>query len=436
MLEEFVQIAHRLLVAEPENPAGVRAARVDPALNGLQVGRTGADVARIAFAVDACQETMQRAADWNADLLFVHHGLFWGRPLALTGTHLARVRLLLEHDLALYALHLPLDCHPTLGNNAGLADALGLQERAPFGEYRGVAIGIQGRLPEPLSLGVIADCLFGGEHNCLAVLPFGPERIERVALVSGGGTRDLDSAIAAGADLFVTGDASPRELPRRAGGRHPRGLRRPLPVGGIRRALGGEAAGRRSGRANHPDRRSDGTVSTYPAARQRRLLPLILVPVILLADQASKALAIANLAPGRPQEVIGDLLRLTLVHNPAIAFSIGHSLPEQLRRPLFLVLPLVVLVVILVYYLRTNDLSRFQRWLLAAVLGGGLANMVDRVFRPQGVVDFVDVKFYGLFGMERYPTFNVADSSVVVAGILLLVTFLGAELRAHRRDTP
>ena len=75
-----------------------------------------------------------------------------GRPLALTGTHLARVRLLLEHDLALYALHLPLDCHPTLGNNAGLADALDLRERAPFGDYRGVLIGIQGRLPAPLSL--------------------------------------------------------------------------------------------------------------------------------------------------------------------------------------------------------------------------------------------------------------------------------------------
>ena len=93
-------------------------------------------------------------------------------------------------------------------------------------------------------------------------------------------------------------------------------------------------------------------------------------------------------------------------------------------------------MVILVYYLRTNDLSRFQRWLLAAVFGGGLANMVDRVFRPRGVVDFVDVKFYGLFGMERYPTFNVADSSVVVAGLLLLVSFLAAELRATRRDTP
>lgn len=208
LLEEFLQVAHRLLVAAPENPAGVQAVRVDVAMNGLQVGRTDATVARIAFAVDACQETIERAADWNADLLFVHHGLFWGRPLALTGSHLARVRSLLEHDLALYALHLPLDCHPTLGNNAGLADALELAEREPFGEYRGVSVGIQGRLPEPLSLAQAAGRLFDGEHNCLAVLPFGPERIERVALVSGGGNRDLDAAIAAGADLFVTGDAS------------------------------------------------------------------------------------------------------------------------------------------------------------------------------------------------------------------------------------
>ena len=180
-------------------------------------------------------------------------------------------------------------------------------------------------------------------------------------------------------------------------------------------------------------------MNSHRSALTGRLPPLLLTAVILAADQATKALAVARLPPGRPQEVIGDLLRLTLVHNPAIAFSIGHSLPEPVRRPLFLVLPLLVLAFVLVYYLRTDDLSRFQRWLVAAVLGGGLANMVDRVFRPQGVVDFVDVKFYGLFGMERYPTFNVADSSVVVGGILLLVTFLGAELRAHRahrRDTP
>ena len=208
LLEEFDRIAYSLLVATPENPGGADAARVDAALNGLQVGRSDATIGRIACAVDACLETMQRAVDWQADLLFVHHGLFWGRPLALTGTHLARVRLLLEHDLALYAMHLPLDCHPTLGNNAGMSDALDLRERTPFGNYRGVSIGVQGRLPEPQPLARITDLLFGGEHNCLAILPFGPPSIERVALVSGGGTRELDAAIAAGVDLFVTGDAT------------------------------------------------------------------------------------------------------------------------------------------------------------------------------------------------------------------------------------
>ena len=91
---------------------------------------------------------------------------------------------------------------------------------------------------------------------------------------------------------------------------------------------------------------------------------------------------------------------------------------------------------ILIYYLRTSELSQLQRWLLAAVLGGGVANFVDRVFRPAGVVDFIDVKFYGLFGLVRFPTFNVADSSVVVAGILLLVTFLRDELRTKRREQP
>ena len=206
----------------------------------------------------------RRAADWDADLLFVHHGLFWGRPLALTGTHLERVRLLLEHDLALYALHLPLDCHPTLGNNAGLADALDLAERAPFGEYRGVPIGIQGRLPEPLSLAEAAGRLFGGEHNCLAVLPFGPERIDRVALVSGGGTRDLDAAIAAGADLFVTGDASHENYHAalEAGIHVVSGGHYLSEVFGVRSVA--QAAGRRPGRGNHPHRRSDGPMIHYP----------------------------------------------------------------------------------------------------------------------------------------------------------------------------
>jgi len=168
--------------------------------------------------------------------------------------------------------------------------------------------------------------------------------------------------------------------------------------------------------------------------RRRRLLPLILAPIIVITDQVSKAVVLSMLPYGRPVEVLGDFFRLTLVQNPAIAFSIGHGLPAELRRPLFLVLPLAVVAIILIYYLRTAELTQLQRWLVAAVLGGGVANFVDRVFRPAGVVDFIDVKFYGLFGLARFPTFNVADSSVVVGGILLLLSFLRDELRTKRRE--
>ena len=160
----------------------------------------------------------------------------------------------------------------------------------------------------------------------------------------------------------------------------------------------------------------------------------MLTPTVVIVDQVTKAVALAILPFGRPVEVIEDLLRFTLVQNPAIAFSIGHQLPAELRRPLFVALPLAVVAIIFLYYWRTGELSQLQRWLVAAMLGGGVANFVDRVFRPAGVVDFIDVKFYGLFGLARFPTFNVADSSVVVAGILLLLTFLRDELRTKRRE--
>ncbi len=80
-----------------------------------------------------------------------------------------------------------------------------------------------------------------------------------------------------------------------------------------------------------------------------------------------------------------------------------------------------------VYYLRSKSLTDFQRWCFAAILGGGVGNLIDRFFRVGGVVDFVSVRFYGIFGFERWPTFNVADSTVVVAGIALLASFVREE---------
>jgi len=179
----------------------------DKSLNGLQVGRRNPEVHRVAFAVDACLQSFERAVAAGADLLVVHHGLFWGEPLAVTGDHQRRLRFLMENDLALWASHLPLDVHPSLGNNAGLADALSLTERQPFGAYRGTKIGFKGSLPSPLALDRICEILFHGRENALQILPFGKPLVTTVGLVSGGATSEVAAAIAEGLDLYITGDA-------------------------------------------------------------------------------------------------------------------------------------------------------------------------------------------------------------------------------------
>jgi dinuclear metal center YbgI/SA1388 family protein len=180
----------------------------DASLNGLQVGSETGEIGKAAFAVDACMETFRRAADWGAQLLFVHHGLFWGKPLAITGDHYRRVRFLLEHGLALYAVHLPLDMQPEFGNNAGIAAALGLQEIEAFAEHGGWRIGFKGRLPQAQSLDAVLQALELDRDSALGVLPFGPEKIERVGVVSGGADKDIYQALAEELDLFITGEIS------------------------------------------------------------------------------------------------------------------------------------------------------------------------------------------------------------------------------------
>jgi dinuclear metal center YbgI/SA1388 family protein len=181
--------------------------RADRSMNGLQVGRTGEELHRVAFAVDACLETIERAAEWKAELLFVHHGLFWGEPLSVTGVHLGRLRALFQADCGLYAVHLPLDLHPELGNNAALARLLGLSELEPFGEYHGVRIGWKGRFPEQRSLGEVTRQVAGGDVEGVRTLPFGPREIRSVGIVSGGAAQEALQAIEERLDLFITGDA-------------------------------------------------------------------------------------------------------------------------------------------------------------------------------------------------------------------------------------
>jgi signal peptidase II len=157
-----------------------------------------------------------------------------------------------------------------------------------------------------------------------------------------------------------------------------------------------------------------------------KLLPLVLTAAVIVADQIVKWIVTRTMPYGRPVEVIGEFLRFVYVQNPNIGFSIGRTLGGGGRFVLARLLPLIVSGVLLVYFLVGKDITRFQRWVLAAVLGGGLGNYVDRIFRQGEVVDFIDVKFFGIFGLQRWPTFNLADSTLVVGGILLLASFLFA----------
>jgi len=170
---------------------------------------------------------------------------------------------------------------------------------------------------------------------------------------------------------------------------------------------------------------------------RERGLPLLLMGFVIALDQISKWIVAAKWPVGSfIADVFGnDILQIIHVRNTAIAFSIGQNLPEPAKRIMFVMLPVVVLGVLVWYYLSSDEFTPLQRWATAGILGGGVGNMIDRVFRPDGVVDFISVKFYGILGFERWPTFNFADASVVVSCILLLVTIF-ARSRSASADVP
>ena len=182
--------------------------RVDNSLNGIQVGQPDMEIRKAAFAVDACLEAFERATDAGADLVFVHHGMFWGTDRRVTGSHYRRIAHLIENRCALYAVHLPLDSHPEFGNNAGMASALGLTDIEPFGEYHGVKIGVKGALSPALTIDDILERLGLDRGACAAVLPFGKESNASIGIVSGGATREIEQAIDEGLDVYLTGEAS------------------------------------------------------------------------------------------------------------------------------------------------------------------------------------------------------------------------------------
>ncbi|MFB6107829.1 MAG: Nif3-like dinuclear metal center hexameric protein [Haloplanus sp.] len=181
-------------------------ADLDASANGLQVGPSEGSVERVAFAVDAAVATAEAAVEWDADALVVHHGLAWGGFDRLTGLDYDRIEPLVSNDVALYVSHLPLDGHQTLGNAAGVADVLGLEDRTPFGELGPEYVGTRGTTPEPIDCSELAGVLDRELETTTQMLDFGPETVEEVAILTGSGVDWLDEAEAVGADAFVTGE--------------------------------------------------------------------------------------------------------------------------------------------------------------------------------------------------------------------------------------
>ncbi|MEA2170299.1 MAG: hypothetical protein QOF76_3599 [Solirubrobacteraceae bacterium] len=185
--------------------------------NGLQV--PGPDrVQTVVTGVSASAELFQRAADLGADLVLVHHGIFWsGAPLALTPAAKRRLQLLFEHDMALAAYHLPLDGHQEVGNNALIAAGLGCVSHEPFALHKGMPIGVAGSFgADGIAAGeLVARVRELTDREPLAFLS-GPERVRTIGIVSGAGAGYLGDCIAAGHDAFVTGEPAERVMTQAA----------------------------------------------------------------------------------------------------------------------------------------------------------------------------------------------------------------------------
>ncbi|HYE33535.1 MAG TPA: Nif3-like dinuclear metal center hexameric protein [Methylomirabilota bacterium] len=173
------------------------------AVNGLQVENDGT-VTRIAAAVDATTSTLRLCAEQKADLLIVHHGLFWNPSHPWTGSRYQQLRTMFNSNIAVYSSHLPLDAHPELGNNAQLAAALGLKNLKPFFFEKGRFLGF--RAKAKLTRQELADRLNRALGRPPIVLPGGKEICREIGIVTGGGGGEIKLAASEGVDTFITGE--------------------------------------------------------------------------------------------------------------------------------------------------------------------------------------------------------------------------------------
>jgi len=174
------------------------------ALNGLQVENSGA-VTRIGAAVDASTRVVDEAIKRGVNLLIVHHGLFWPGLQPITGGRRRMLEQILRHDLALYSVHLPLDIHSVLGNNAQLASALGFENTEPFFQEKGQNIGL--RIEAEISRDELARKLEQSLAGPVRLFPSGPERARSIGLITGGAGSEIYAVAREGIDTFITGEA-------------------------------------------------------------------------------------------------------------------------------------------------------------------------------------------------------------------------------------
>lgn len=179
------------------------------ALNGIQI-ENRAPITRVAVAVDASLRTIRGAIEARANLLIVHHGLFWSGAQPLRGRVYERFHQLLTHDVAVYSSHLPLDLHPSLGNNALLARALGLDPTEGFARHQSIMVGVMGNADVDTELLVTrASDIARAEGGALVSVGVTPgRRTRRWAICTGAGaTSDtLREAVAAGVDTLIVGE--------------------------------------------------------------------------------------------------------------------------------------------------------------------------------------------------------------------------------------
>jgi len=177
----------------------------DSSLNGLQV--EGADeVTKVAFGVDASLNTFEQAVKGGAQMLIVHHGLFWGQVLPVVTMHKQRLKFLLDHDLSLYASHLPLDAHVEVGNNWGLARQLGLERLEEFVKAGNRPLAVKGVFPTPMPLRELAELIEKSLGEQVLVHAGGPDPVASLGIVTGGAAGEVLTAADEGLDAFLTGE--------------------------------------------------------------------------------------------------------------------------------------------------------------------------------------------------------------------------------------